>query len=80
LYTQQQRAEQEEEFITNRLTKRLTQLKREKQNLANEVGGGYLLGAVQVACAIILSCIRNEPLIVDVLLGLHRSNRRRSTW
>jgi Uncharacterized conserved protein H4 (DUF2046) len=35
---QQQRAEQEEEFITNRLTKRLTQLKREKQNLANEVG------------------------------------------
>lgn len=33
----QQRAEQEEEFITNRLTKRLTQLKREKQNLANEV-------------------------------------------
>ena len=34
---QQQRAEQEEEFITNRLTKRLTQLKREKQNLANEV-------------------------------------------
>lgn len=34
---QQQRAEQEEEFITNRLTKRLTQLKQEKQNLANEV-------------------------------------------
>ena len=42
LCTQQQRAEQEEEFITNRLTKRLTQLKREKQNLANEVGGGYM--------------------------------------
>ena len=34
---QQQRAEQEEEFITNRLTKRLTQLKQEKQSLANEV-------------------------------------------
>jgi hypothetical protein len=40
----------------------------------------FPLGAVQVACAIILSCICNEPLIVDVLLGLHRSNRRRSTW
>ncbi len=30
-------AEQEEEYITNKLTKRLNQLKKEKQTLANEV-------------------------------------------
>ena len=29
--------EQEEEYITNKLTKRLNQLKKEKQTLANEV-------------------------------------------
>ncbi len=34
---QQKQAEQEEEFIVNKLMKRLDQLKREKQVLANEV-------------------------------------------
>ena len=34
---QQNQVEQEEEAITNRLMKRLEQLKREKQALANEV-------------------------------------------
>ena len=36
-YLQQKQAEQEEEFIVNKLMKRLDQLKREKQVLANEV-------------------------------------------
>ena len=34
---QQKQAEEEEEFIVNKLMKRLDQLKREKQVLANEV-------------------------------------------
>ena len=34
---QQKQAEMEEEFIVNKLMKRLDQLKREKQVLANEV-------------------------------------------
>ena len=33
----QKQVEQEEEYITNKLTKRLNQLKKEKQTLANEV-------------------------------------------
>lgn len=36
--SQQARVEQEEEFISNKLLKRLEQLKQEKQALANEVG------------------------------------------
>lgn len=35
---QQSQVEAEEEFITNKLMKRLEQLKKEKQILANEVG------------------------------------------
>lgn len=34
---QQKQVEQEEEFLVNKLSKRLNQLKREKQTLANEV-------------------------------------------
>lgn len=37
--SQQTMVEQEEEYITNRLMKRLEQLKQEKQMLANEVRG-----------------------------------------
>lgn len=37
---QQSQVEQEEEYITNKLMKRLEQLKKEKQLLATEVSAG----------------------------------------
>ena len=54
---QQKQAEQEEEFIVNKLMKRLDQLKREKQVLANEVGE-----------AITADC---QPYTLHCILALH---------
>jgi hypothetical protein len=67
---QQSQVEAEEEFITNKLMKRLEQLKQEKQILANEVSGWlccclltvrqHLLDARHWSCMFVCAFVRGQ--------------------
>lgn len=68
---QQKQAEQEEEFIVNKLMKRLDQLKQEKQVLANEVCTEDGVGYDQI-------CWLSFNVASDMFL-ICRSNKKKST-
>jgi coiled-coil domain-containing protein 6 len=77
---QQSQVEAEEEFITNKLMKRLEQLKQEKQILANEVRGcvtaspivtvaaQYLASGTGAACAYMPLCKEGSECLNAIVL------------
>ncbi len=72
---QQKQAEQEEEFIVNKLMKRLDQLKREKQVLANEVWlSSFITSWLYALC---LACYSD---FMETSFVLNRLSKRRNTW